>query len=288
VTALLEANQLRVDADGIAVVDGLTLRTTGAHVLVLGGPRALFEAAAGLRPVARGELRIGPEIAARACTSGSAAAAPHDPPVPLAWTPRAYVTWSARLVGHRPRDARDLARDAIARLRMQAIAESPLGRLPPHARRATVVAAALATGAADILLDDPLGGLPDDAARPFARALAKGLEDRRWIVFAPRVSLDSPLAIDADEAIVLSASSVIAQGAPAEIATRERTYSIRVQGAVDAWAKRAADSGARIERAGAHLAVELGEGQNVVDLLALALESGAVIVELCPLSRALT
>jgi ABC-2 type transport system ATP-binding protein len=237
--------------------------------------------------VARGDLRVGGESARHACAHGGAAGAPHDPPVPLAWTPRTYVTWSARLAGHRPREAEERARDAITRLRMDAVADAPLGRIPQHARRATVTAAAIATGATDLLLDDPLGGLAEDAARPFARALAKGLSDRRWVVFAPGVPLASPLAIEADEALVVSGSAVVAQGAPAELAIRNRTYSIRVQGAADELAKRATEWGARVERTGAHLAVELREGQSTTELLALALDAGAVIVELRPLSRAL-
>lgn len=285
-SALLEAKGLRVDASGLAVVDGLDLRSTGSHVLVLGAPRVLFEAAAGLCPVARGELRVDDTPAARACTAGTAAAAPYDPPVPPTWTPATYAAWSARLVGHRARDARSLARDAIARLRMQSIAETPLGRLTPHARRATVIAGAIATGARDLLLDDPLGGLPDDAARPFARALAKGLGDRRWVVFAPRVPLESPLAIEADEAIVVSGSAVVAQGAPAELAARERAYSLRVQGRSDELARCVAAQGARVDRVGGHLAVELAEGQKMTDLLATALEVGAVVVEVRPVHRA--
>jgi ABC-type taurine transport system ATPase subunit len=284
---LLEAQQLRVDADGLAVIDGLDLATTGSHVLVLGAARALFEAAAGLRPVARGALSVGGEPASRACAGGAAAAASFEPPVPPTWTPLVYVTWSARLAGHEPRSAERLARDAISRLRMQAIASAPLGRLAPHARRATVIAAAVATGAQTLLLDDPLGGLPDDAARPFARALAKGLSDRAWVVFAPRVPLESPLALEAEEAIVVAGSRVLSQGAPAELATAEKRVSVRVQGNADELARRAKGLGARIDQVGPHMAVDLGERLRAVDLLGLALESDAVIVELRPISSAL-
>ena len=51
---LLLVEDLRVDVDGVPACDGLTLRTSGDRVLVLGAPRAFYEAVCGVRPVVRG------------------------------------------------------------------------------------------------------------------------------------------------------------------------------------------------------------------------------------------
>jgi hypothetical protein len=152
-----------------------------------------------------------------------------------------------------------------------------------------VLAAAIATGASGLILEDPLPGLPDEIARPFARVVARLLEDRRAIVFAGRITLDSPLALWADEAVVLDGSEVVAQGAPAEIAAAERTLAIRVAGDIAAFARAVDAAGGRAHVHGAvasnRVRVELGP-LRARDLLRIAGEVQAVVVELRPLASA--
>ncbi|HEY8041509.1 MAG TPA: hypothetical protein VIF15_17000 [Polyangiaceae bacterium] len=287
---LLVASGVRVDVAGTAAIDGLSLATTGAHVLVLGAARALFETAAGQRGTARGELRVEGHAPLAAIRAGIVACAPLDPPLPPAWTLAQYVTWSARLAGHARAAARGLAAEALERMQLGALAATKLAAQAPAARRGAVVAAALATGAATLLLDDPLSGLPGEAARPFARVLARALADRRAAVFAARVPLESPIAMAADEVVVVDGSQVVAQGAPAELAAAERTVALRVAGDVQTFARAVEAGGGRAEvTAGApepvHVRVELGP-LAARDLLRLAAQSNAVVIELRPLARA--
>src|ERR1035441_5720189 len=77
--ALLEARALRVDIGGSPDIDGLSFTSsakTGKSAIVLGAPRALFEAAAGLVRASSGDLLIGGEDAAEGARSGLIAAAP--------------------------------------------------------------------------------------------------------------------------------------------------------------------------------------------------------------------
>jgi ABC-type multidrug transport system ATPase subunit len=302
---LLAARSLRVDVGGVPAIDGLTVETTGERVLVLGAARALFEAAAGLRATARGSLRIDGAAAIEACRAGLAAGAPLDPPMPPGWTIAQYVAWSARLAGRGRAEARAMASEAIDRLQLAAVASHTLRGAPKAVRRGTVVAAALATGAPALLLDDPLSGLPDDTARAFARVLDRALADRRAVVFAGRVPLDSPLALGADEAIVVDGARVAGRGAPAEIAAAERSYALRVMGDVDAFVRAVRARGGRAEPTAdapppVHVRVELGSPEGPPrgadagalpltprDLFGLAAEAGAVVLELRPLARAL-
>ncbi len=247
--ALLQASSLRLDVAGtptVGGVDGLTLTTTGERVLVLGAPAALFEAAAGLRQPSRGEIRVEGMAPIDAVRARIAAGAALDPPMPPTWTPRRYVEWSARLAGHGRAEARELAAEAIARTKLEPVADARLRLAALATRRATVIAAALATGATTLLLEDPLPGLPAETAPAFARVLARACSDRRTAFFAGRVPLESPIALDADEAIVLCGSSVAAQGAPAEIAADERSFSLRIVGDVGAFARAVAERGARL------------------------------------------
>jgi ABC-type multidrug transport system ATPase subunit len=290
VQPLLAATSLRVDTAGVPAFDGLSFMTTGERILVLGAPRALFEAAAGLRDVVRGELRVAGEAPLAAVRSGIASFAPLDPPLPPSWTVRLYATWSARLAGHARGAAATLASEALERMQLTPMAGTKLAGALPSIRRAAVVAAALATGATTILLEDPTPGLADEAARPLARVLARALADRRSALFAARVALEAPLALGADEALVIDGSRVAAQGAPAEIAAADRTLIVRVHGDASAFARAVQDAGGSADvttgaPSPAHVQVQLGP-LAARDLLRIAAETNTVVVELRPLARA--
>jgi ABC-type multidrug transport system ATPase subunit len=156
-------------------------------------------------------------------------------------------------------------------------------------RRATVIAAALATGAPALLIEDPMAGLSSESALLLARAVARGTADRQTTTFAGRVPLESPMALASDEAIVLDGAQVVGQGPPAEIAAAERTLSLRVHGRVDAFVRAVEDRGGRATASeGArpvHVRVELGPLASR-DLFAIAMESDAVVMELRPLAGA--
>ena len=280
---LLEADRVRVDVHGAPAVDGLSFATQGDQVLVIGAARALFEAVSGVRPVASGALRVAGASARDALRSGQTAGASFDLPLPPRWTPREYATWSARLAGHPRAVAASLAREALDRMKMASVVDVRLGKALPLVRRATAIAAAIATGAEVILLDDPLAGLAEEQARSLARIVSRALDDRRWIVFAPRVPLASPLALNADEAIIVTGATVAGQGPPAELAARERAYALRVQGETAAFARRVIERGGTVGGNAAEMTIELGE-LTTGELVRIAQESNAVILELFPLA----
>jgi ABC-2 type transport system ATP-binding protein len=282
---VLEAVRVRVDVGDSPALDGLSFATTGDRVLVLGAARALFEAACGLRPVAHGELHVLGATPVAAAREARVAAAPLDPRLPPRWSVRTYVFWSVRLTGRRRTEARVLAAQAMAQLAIDHAADLELGRADVLVRRSAVVAAALATGAPLLLLEDPTSNLPDDVARNFGRTIVRATEGRRTVVFAGRLPLASALATDADEALVVMGSHVAAQGAPAELAARERTVTLRVHGDCDDFARVARERGAKVSGAGPLFEVDLGEGLKVKDLLAAARDTEAVVVEVRPLAR---
>lgn len=228
-TPHLRVERVRVDEDGAPVIDSLSLATRGRRALVLGAPRALFEAASGLRPIAYGTLALAGRAPAEALQLRAAAVIPCDPPLPARWSVRQYVVWSARLAGLG--DATDASADAaLARLGLTGAARDRLDRAAPPVRRAVVIAAALATGAPLYLLDDPLVGLADDAAKALGALLVEALGDAGFVAFLPRAPLASPLVAAADEALLVDGSSVLAQGAPNELAASTRAFVLRVDG----------------------------------------------------------
>ena len=287
---LLEIEDLRVDVDGVPACDGLTLQTRGERVLVLGAPRVVFEATCGLRPVMRGRLHVRGLAAEAAVRGAILAGAPLDPPLPPKWTALEYITWSARLAGRSSSDARSLAKEAVALVALGPVAGATFERMPPHARRGVVVAAALATGASTIVLEDPLAGLPEEIAQTLAKIIVEALAERMWVVFGPRLSLTSPLAMRADEALMVSSSRLDAQGAPAEIAAQGRRYVARIHstGPLEALGTRLSERGAKMEIQGAQVLLDLGSSMTTADLLGLCAELDATVVEMVPLARALT
>lgn len=282
------AEDLRVDVDGVPACDGITFRTTGERVLVLGAPRALFEATTGLVQVMRGELRLRGVPAAQAVMKRAVAGAAMNPPTPPRWTVTEYVEWSARLAGLSKAEARANASVAIEKMQLGTMAKHATAQLVPHAKRATVVAAALATGAEAIALEDPLGGLPDEIAATYAQVLATALADRPWIVFAPRMPLASPLASEADEALIATPVAIDVQGSPAEIAAAERRYIGRIHGQVDQAIALLESRGARVESRGVRYLFDLGDKLTTSDLLRLCDRAGVSMIELVPVSRALS
>lgn len=288
---LLLVEDLRVDVDGVPACDGLTLRTSGDRVLVLGAPRAFYEAVCGVRPVVRGALRVRGTAAGAAARDGIVAGAPLDPPLPPKWTALDYVIWSSRLAGHTASDARTLAKEAIGLVQLGAMAASTLDRMVPHAKRGVVLAAALATEAAVIVLEDPLAALPEEIARTWARIVVQALgeyADRSWIVLAPRIALTSPLAMNADEALMVSSSRLDAQGPPAEIAAADRRFVARIHGPLEALGARLSERGARMDVQGAQVFLDLGASVTTADLLGMCAEVDATVVEMVPVARALT
>ncbi|HEY1696746.1 MAG TPA: hypothetical protein VGG39_31505 [Polyangiaceae bacterium] len=288
--ALLAASSLRVDVGGWPAIDGLSFATTGDHVLVLGAARALFEAAAGLRAPGRGEVLVDGSSPTVAVREGRMACAPRDPPMPRSWTHLQYVTWSARLAGHPRGTARAMALEALERLNLASMAKAKLLSATTAAKRGVVLAAAIATGAPVLFVEDPLTGLVPDAARAFARVVARAIGDRRTVLFAGRLPLESPLALGADEAVVVDGALVEAQGPPAEIAAAATTLSLQVHGDVAVFARAVEAAGGRATvTEGApspvHVRVELGP-LAARDLVRIAAETNAVVLELRPLARA--
>jgi ABC-type sulfate/molybdate transport systems ATPase subunit len=223
-----------------------------------------------------------------AARTGIVAGAPLDPPLPPKWTVADYVTWSSRLGGHGASAARRLAREAIGLVQLEGMAGQTLERLIPHARRGVVLAAALATDAAVLVLEDPLAALPEEVARAWARIVVKALVDRAWIVVAARVALTSPLAMSANEALIVSSTRVDAQGPPAEIALTDRRFALRIHGPLDVLGARLGERGARLDVQGAQVLLDLGPTLTTAELLGLCAEAEATVVEMVPVARALT
>jgi hypothetical protein len=176
------------------------------------------------------------------------------------------------------------------------------------ARRGFHVAAAYATGAACLLVDDVYAGLSDADAFALARIFPAAVEPRGWVVFAARAPLASRLGLAADEALVFAGSSLAAAGDPAEVAAAERAFAVRIevptapgsreegrhdvaQATAEAFFTACLEGGARIDDSSSWesslVRIELGGAMRPRDLFRCAEAAGCAIVELTPYASAL-
>ncbi len=290
-TPLIDARGARTEGSsgtGVTVASTPTAR----HVVLLAAPEAFFRAVAGLSSLAGGEIRVCGRSPAGAIESRAVAVAPLDPVLMPSAAPAEYVRWSAELAGS-PRLEASVT-EALERLQLAPVARTPMSKLSLATRRGVVVAAALATGAEAIFLENPFASLAENDARDLARVLSKALDPVAWALFVPRISLGWHITTHADEAILFHGERVVAQGAAEEVAVREGSYSIRTLGAGDRFSRRLEEAGATArflegggDLAPAALLVELGDALTAVDVFRLAEEEGEVILELRPLSDAL-
>jgi ABC-type multidrug transport system ATPase subunit len=285
--AVLEASEARIDKGGMPVLEQLTLKTTGSNVVVLGAPRALFEVCTGTLALTAGALCVEGVNPREAVASGAVASAPMDVPVPPRWTLEKLASESARLAGHGGREMRERARSALHVLGLDAMARTKLGGAELAVRRGAMIAAALATGAGTLLVEDFTAGLSDAAARSLGRMFVAACKDRRWMLFAGKLVLGSPIGLHADEAIVFSGGRVAMSGHPAEIAARERTFSVRTAEEPEALAAALRERGAFVDTRDHALTITLPEGLSTLDVVRMAVDKSVVVLELLPVSDAL-
>jgi ABC-type branched-subunit amino acid transport system ATPase component/ABC-type branched-subunit amino acid transport system permease subunit len=112
------------------------------------------------------------------------------------------------------------ARRVLARFGLAATADTPAGELPVSEQRLLMLAAAYATGASILLVDEPTAGA---SASESARMVAelRSLRDEGLGLLVVEHNLGAVRRL-ADRVVVLDAGQVIADGTPDEVAADER------------------------------------------------------------------
>jgi len=285
----LEWDHVRVDVGGVVECDDLCARITRPRGLVLGAPRAVFQVSCGLQPPVTGMVRaVGCNVHSkegrRACTGVVL-----DAPMPPTWSALDYVTWSASIAGASWSNAKAAAKRALASMRLGAREGASLSGFTKTARRGVAIAAAIATDASVVLLDDPLAELDDDDARAFAEIIVEALDGRAWVVFAPRIARVSPLVGAAQDAVVFSASHVVAHAAPAELAAAQQSLVVQTDGRADAFGALLAAQGADVLSVqGARIWLNVTHACSAADIFRIACDCDATVLELIPVSRVFT
>jgi branched-chain amino acid transport system ATP-binding protein len=116
----------------------------------------------------------------------------------------------------RGRDVADDAREAIAYVGLEAIAQRPVAGLPFGTLKRVELARALVAQPRLLLLDEPAGGLNHEEVAELGRFIQKIRDDRKLTVLLVEHHMNLVMGIS-DHVYVLNFGRVIANGAPADV-----------------------------------------------------------------------
>jgi ABC-2 type transport system ATP-binding protein len=303
---LLEAHEARIDVDGVAAVERLSLVSKGDLLVLAGDTGALVAALTGVPRAASGGARAasaddaepqgeayvvggslllaGRSVAESAHVAIMGAAA-LDPPLNAAWTAEEYVAWSARLAGLAPRSAREMARAALARVGMDAARKKKLGALALAERRALGLAQAAASGPVVLVAEAPLSGLEGGAAAFVASALDAVGEGRRAVISVARLdgaSAESALARRASHVAVMTAGELALEGPPAELFAGATVYALTVRSNAEPLRAELSARGIDLKGGPVRFSAALPAGVTTREILAAARAARAAVVEMVP------
>jgi len=294
----LEAQDARVVVGDAAMMVGLSLRTRGDRVLMVGSTEALVAAIGG---ISRFSVSDGADLAARITdgwlrvagadvASGDHVArcgvAPLEPLVPPGWTVQEYLGWGARLGGAPRGDAKALVGRALERLGIGALRRRKLGGLARVDRRAVTLALAVVRDPAVILVDDPLANLTDDEVTALLTVQAAAAEGRSAIITVPHLAAHSPaahLARTATDVLVFRGGELVLTAEPASLFGAATVYELTVQEGAEALRTALAKRGIDLRGGPEHFSVSLPGDQGPSDVLAAAAEVRAAVTTCVPL-----
>ncbi|RLB64662.1 MAG: ABC transporter ATP-binding protein [Deltaproteobacteria bacterium] len=297
-TPTIEAEDARIAIGDSTMMDGLSLRTRGDRVLLIGSAEALVAAISGspggddqttASPVARvvsGSLRVaGADVAAREHV-GLCGVAPLDPPMPLRWTVQEYLSWGARLGGARRRQAKALALAALERLGLTDLRRRRLKALARHERRALAVTLAIVTNPSVIVLEDPLAKLDESDVTAVMAVMAQAAVGRAVILSMPHLSPRSPaahLARTATDICVFRGGELLLVAEPATLFDNAAIYEITVKRGAAALRRTLAEQGLELHGGPEHFSLSLPKGRGPSDVLAAAAQARAAVTSCIPL-----
>lgn len=294
----LVARGVRVEVDGAPALTSLDLATRGDRVLLVGSAGPLLTAIAGVRPrgdtpladplhasITAGEL----EILGRDVRSGAHHAvcgvALHDPALPLRWTVVEYLLSCARLDGASRRAAKLLAGGVLETLSLTALARTRLRAMSTLERRVVVLAGAVVSQPAAVLVDNPLERLDAREASLMLGALGRALYGRAALVSVPRVKLTDAtgeLARTATDICLFRGGALVLHDGAAELLSKGRLYELTVTANGDALAAALEEQGLTLRGGPYHHSIVLPEDLGPSIVLAAAARARAPVTSCMP------
>jgi ABC-2 type transport system ATP-binding protein len=287
---LLSVRQARVDRDGAPLCEGLDVEADGQRVVVAGpGAEGIFEAIGMTGTVSHGRILVsGHDVATRSHV-GHVGIAPLDPPLPLRMTVEGYLDLNFRTLGLSPRAASAAVAASLTDLGISTLARRRTDSLAIPERRAVVLAAAMLPGSRSLVAHAPLLGLEGNESQYVLSVLGHVSTRRRVLATALRFDAASPerdLVLGATHVVLTSRHATLWAGSSADLVTGSPKLALCVRDATDAFTDALAQAGFLPQGTPPRLTVTLSGHVTTMDLLAIAQQSNAAIVEMIPLARA--
>ncbi|MBN1605491.1 MAG: hypothetical protein JW940_02605 [Polyangiaceae bacterium] len=228
---LLFCESARVASDGRVLCDDLTLTLRTERAALVGDWSALFELLGGHGRLCAGRITVAGREPKSSARQGRLGVARFDPELVPRWRLVDYLVESGRLSGLRKGDAQRTATDVLRRLGLELFGATRLDRLARVQRRALLIAHSVLTDPDVVALEAPLYRLDEPGRTWLGGVMSRALEGRRWLVSFPELpeaGAEGQAFCQATSAFVLSAGSVVAEGAPADVLAQARSYVVRV------------------------------------------------------------
>ena len=230
-------------------------------------------------------------------TGGSAKVFGHDVPSPQAMknvgflpenpyiypylTPREFVTLAARLSGLTGDHLKKRVESSLERTGIAYAADRQVRRLSKGMLQRTGLAAAMVSDPDLLLLDEPMSGL-DPVGRKEVRDLI--LEEKRrgkTVFFSTHILSDVETLCD--RVVILRSGEAVVSGPVRELLRADvRRTEITLRDVSAELAERFRNDGLRVENAAGNVVIEIEGDDKVPEVLALALEAKARVVEVAP------
>lgn len=224
-TGAISIRSARVDLGGRTVLENVDLEVERGELVGLIGPNGagkttLLRACLGLVAPAAGEVLVGGRPARPGRTAIGYVPQRHefawDFPISVLGVVMTGLTASLGL-GRRVKTQHwEAAAEALERVRMLELADRPVGQLSGGQRQRVLVARALVAGPGALLLDEPFTGLDMPTQDLLARLFADLAHEGRAVLMTTHDILG---AIDGCDRIALINRTIVATGAPRELAT---------------------------------------------------------------------
>ncbi len=310
--SLLRAAAARLTVDDVVALEPFDLATTGSRLVLVGDVSALVAliggyplglardaalAAVGEPSATAGNVRVvagavsllGHDVAKRS-HAGLVGVAPFEPPLPVESTVVDWLHDAARLsIGALGGASR---REIVARVsqvveltQLGALARTRLGLLPRPARRALVLAQAALASPKVLVAELPLAGLDHTESAVVLGALEALVGDGALVVSIARLEPTSPehgLVRRASDVACFRRGERVFFGPPDALGSGGRLYRVTVHDNADPLRESLAAAGLDLVGGPMRFSLTLPEGRGPSEVLAIASEVRASVVEIVP------
>jgi ABC-type multidrug transport system ATPase subunit len=288
---LLSFDDVRIDADGVTLLERLSFETRATTVGLVGDFSAVFRTLGGKAAIVAGRALLAGREPRRAVVERVVGVALHGASAPPRWTALQYLETGARLRGAGKLEARRAARETLHGLGLFDLADRRFEQLATAERRALFIAQAALGSPEVLMLENPLSEL-DELGQGFVHQLLLRAAAGRGLLVSlpatPPFGAEHALLHGLEEVIVLAGGTLVAQGSPEAALSPARRFVVTVGRRGEELAERLSASGFSVaetmERGAFRLLVELPDGADSGVIIEAALGVEAPIFELLPLS----